>query len=360
MRTSAIVLFVVLCSASLDSYAQTAPYVLLKLTILPLSGAAEPRLESILRGTIELALAQGPFRALYSADSGAGEKRPDLELKVLYTFSDGRVALRLSFRDQSATLPPRDEALEQELDPQFDQAVSALIGSLLSESALIVAARPPSASAAGEPAALETAATAQDSAAQAAAAAAIAQAPEPEAGYRALEAAEPPALAPGPPASFETGLGAFVPLGEAGAYFDAAPRLHARYGRYLNEGRNWNLGLAGSFMGFSVSGESQERALNFFALLGGELGYGFRPDAGIDPWIAAGIGPALVVVGAEGESPLAKILPYLSLGLGAKIKLSQGLGLGLGIALSVFFDYGRGSSYLLMGLNPSLAARLEL
>jgi hypothetical protein len=48
------------------------------------------------------------------------------------------------------------------------------------------------------------------------------------------------------------------------------------------------------------------------------------------------------------------------MGLGATIKVSQSLGLGLGISLSLLFDYGRGSPYLLMGLNPSLAARLEL
>jgi hypothetical protein len=304
MRRSAVLLFVLLCSAPPDSYAQAASSVLLSLTILPLSGAAEPRLENILRGTIELALARGPFRAFNPADLAAGEMRPELELRVLYTFRAGRVALRLSFRDQSASLPPRDEALERELDPQFDQAVSSLVSTLLQESAAIVAARPPAASTAVAPAALEpsqpeTAAPAQDSAAQAAAA--IGQTPGPQAGDAARKALAPSARAPDPPASFETGLGAFVPLGEVSEYFKAAPRLHARYSRYMNEGRNWSLGLAGSFLGFSVSGESQERAINFFALLGGELGYGFRPDAGFDPWLSAGLGPALVVIGAEGE-----------------------------------------------------------
>lgn len=119
-------------------YPQAAPSVLLRLSILPISGTAEPRLESILRGTIELALAQSPFRAFSNADLAAVETRPDTELKVLYALKAGRVSLRLSFRDQSASLPPRDEAMELELDPQFDQAVSALVLSLLRESAALV------------------------------------------------------------------------------------------------------------------------------------------------------------------------------------------------------------------------------
>jgi len=232
--------------------------------------------------------------------------------------------------------------------------------SLLSESAAIVAARPAAPSPALTPVLVEPAAKLQAS--PSSAAAAVAKAPEPSPGSQDLQqaAATPTAREPGPPASFETGLGAFVPLGEAGAYFNAAPRLHALYGRYLDEGGNWRLAAALSFMGFSVSGESQDKALNFFALVGGELLYAFRPGAGFDPWLTAGLGPALVVVGAEGENPLAKLLPYLSIGLGANVRLSGSLSLGLGLSWSLFLDYGRGSSYLLMGLNPSLAARLEL
>jgi len=362
MRTNAILLFVLISSTPLNIHSQSAPYLSIRLNILPLSGAAEPRLESIVRGTIELALAQSPFRAIDSADLGAGEKRPDLELTVLYALRAGRVTLRFSFRDQSASLPPRDEAMERELDPQFDQAVAALVVSLLSESAAIVAARPAFPAAALTPAPVEPAAKVQESPSPAAVAVAAAKAaePSPESEYLRQAGASPTARAPGPPSSFETGLGAFVPLGEAGAYFEAAPRLHALYGRYLDEGRKWRLAAALSFMGFSVSGESQENALNFFALIGGELLYAFRPDAFFDPWLTAALGPALVVVGAEGENPLAKVLPYLSIGLGSNFKLSGSLSLGLGLSWSLFLDYGRGSSYLLMGLNPSLAARLEL
>jgi hypothetical protein len=336
------------------NYAQLAPSVLLRLSILPISGNPEPKLESLLRDTIALALTQGPFIAINADARGAEAQELGLELKVLYALRANRVSLRLSFRDQSASLPSRDDAMELELDPQFDQTLSALVLSLLSESAALVAARPASPATALKSALPKTATAVQEMPSPAAV--------ENDTEFQSMPQAgsAPPLRAPGPPASFETGLGAFVPLGEAGVYFDAALRLHALYGRYLNEGKNWRLALAGSFMGFSVSGESQEKALNFFALLGGELGYSIRPGAGIDPWLAAGLGPALVVVGAEGVSPLAKILPYLSIGLGSNFMLSRSLSLGLGLSWSLFLDYGRGSSYLLMGLNPSLAARLEL
>jgi hypothetical protein len=358
MRTSVVLLFVFLSSVPIYTYAQLAPPILLRLDILPLSGSAEPRLESILRGTIELALAQGPFRVYDSSDPGARENQPDLELKLLYTLSDGRVALRLSFRDQGAFLPPQDEARELELDPQFDQAVTALVVSLLSESAAIVAALPAPPSTAPMPALLVPATAVQESPSSAAEDAVIGNGPEPQSMPQAH--AMPAVPDPKPPSSFDTGVGVFMPLGEASIYFNAAPRLHVLYGRYLNEGRNWRLSIAGSFMGFLVSGESQERAFNYFTLLGSELGYGFRPSAGFDPWLAAGLGSALVVVNAEDKIPLVKVLPYLSISLGSNFKLSRSLSFGPGLAWSLFLDYGRGSSYLLMGLNPSLAARLEL
>jgi hypothetical protein len=155
-------------------------------------------------------------------------------------------------------------------------------------------------------------------------------------------------------------LGAFFPLEEAGLYFTAASRLHIRYGHYLNKGRNWNLGVAGSFIAFSVNGETPESVRNYIAMIGGEIDYGFMLARRIAPWLALGAGPSLIVIDSEGKSPVSKALAHVYTGLGASFHFSQNLDIGLGVSLSLFFDYGSGASSIFMGITPSLSARLEL
>lgn len=304
------------------------------LRIAPATGVPDGRLEGVLRSAIRLALARGPYRVAAASGVTGGDEGSGLELAALYAIAAGRVALRLSLKDEGGLMPTREASLELVIDPAFDQATADFVRSFMNEAYASVAARP-------------------------AAPASIAPPPSPAQALRKTAEAVPPPP-PRRPASLELGAGAFVPLGEAAAYFAAAPRLNVLYGRFVGPAGHWRLGAAASVMGFSVRGAGGRGAYNAFARLGGGLLYAFRPGAAFNPWASAEAGPALFIAGAEGVRPLAKALPYMSLGMGSALRLSEGLGLVFSLSWSLLLDYGRGSAYPLMGLDPGLAARLEL
>lgn len=310
------------------------------LIVAPAFGEPDGRLEGVLRGAIRLALARGPYRVA-AALSGPGDADgADLELGALYSVVEGRVALRLSLRDTDALMPPREASLELVIDPAFDQATADFVRAFMDEAYASVAARP-AAPATFLPIALPS---------------------SPDDAPAAFDTGPdaPPISVPRRPRTLELGLGAFVPLGEAGAYFGAAPRLNVLYGGFVGAAGRWRLSAAASVMGFSVRGEIGHGADNVFARLGGGLLYAFRPGAGFKPWASVEAGPALFIAGAEGFRPLAKALPYMSLGLGSDVRLTKGFGMVFSLSWSLFLDYGRGSAFLLMGLDPGLSARLEL
>lgn len=345
MRIRAAFLCSLLCLSHAALGAQAESYVLVDLRITPAAGEPDGRLEGVLRGAIRLALASGPYRVATASGVPGGAEGAGLELAALYSIAAGRVALRLRLRDAGGLMAPREARLELVIDPAFDQATADFVRAFMDEAYASVAARPAVPATAAPPLPSGEAP--------------IAPPPSPAQALGTTVQAVPPPP-PRRPASLELGAGAFVPLGEAAAYFAAAPRLNVLYGGFIGSAGRWRLGAAASVMGFSVRGESGKDADNVFARLGGGLLYAFRPGAGFSPWASAEAGPAFLIAGAEGVRPLAKALPYMSLGMGSALRLSEGLGLVFSLSWSLFLDYGRGSAYLLMGLDPGLAARLEL
>lgn len=347
MRIRAAFLCSLLCLSHAALGAQAESYVLVDLRITPAAGEPDARLEGVLRGAIRLALASGPYRVATASGVPGGAEGAGLELAALYSIAAGRVALRLRLRDAGGLMAPREARLELVIDPAFDQATADFVRAFMDEAYAFVAARP-AVPATPSPIALPS--PPDD--------APVIAPPNPAPAAFDTESDAPPL--PRRAASLELGAGAFVPLGEAGVYFGAAPRLNVLYGGFVGSAERWRLSAAASLMGFSVEGESGKGAYNVFARLGGGLLYAFRPGARFNPWASVELGPAFFIAGAEGFRTLAKALPYMSLGLGSALRLSEGLGLVFSLSCSLFLDYGRGSAYLLMGLDPGLAARLEL
>lgn len=349
MRIGAAFLCSLLCLSHAALYAQSEPYVSVALRIAPATGEPDGRLEGVLLGAIRLALARGPYRVTAAAGVADLADGSVLELGALYSISEGRVALRLRLRDAGGLMAPREARLELVIDPAFDQATADFVRAFMDEAYASVAARL-AVPATPSPIALPSP---PDDAPVIAPSNPAPAAFDTESDARPIPVARRSRI-------LELGLGAFVPLGEAGVYFGAAPRLNVLYGGFFGSAERWRLSAAASLMGFSVEGESGKVAYNVFARLGGGLLYAFRPGARFNPWASIEAGPAFFIAGAEGFRTLAKALPYMSLGLGSALRLSEDLGLVFSLSWSLFLDYGRGSAYLLMGLDPGLAARLEL
>ncbi|TFG83242.1 MAG: hypothetical protein E4H20_05995 [Spirochaetales bacterium] len=305
-------------------YAQTYSDDRIRIIIAPVSGIVEPDLEAVLLGTVRLAIAQQGFTLSGMDGDVQGQPSGDFEFDVRYALSGNHVSLSFSLWDTRQPAPLATNSYELVLDPQFDQSVSAIVLSIVPSAETVMATR--------------------------------------------TAAAIPPALSAGaaaPPVrravrDVKAGLGAFLPMGRAGSYFDFAFRFGAAIGFSLGDDDRWSADLGAMAITFTVDGASSIQARMVFGLLGGGLEYRLVSAGAFFVSCAASAGASLTSMYGTGIDQYIGIMPFGSAELSAGLYLSSVMAIQFVGSSLAMVDFGGDSTAAIWGLSPSLALRMEL
>jgi hypothetical protein len=311
--------------------------------IFPNGVSAEPSLETVLGGAIELALKKADYIVIQTGP----ESGVDVEfgLEAGYVLNGNRVGLNFSITDAKGMMQTETLVVEYTLDPQFDQSVGNSVQSLMVAVEREHSIHPRTLVVNPEtPAATTTAASAPRTT------------PVPESGQAVPAASGKDAT----PRHLGAGSGGFVPMGRAAGYFTAAFQFQADFDFPLGSSKRWRAGVQAGVVTFSIEDANQAGAGTTFATLGGETAYTIASWGIFSPYLAAASGVSLAFIQGAGSSSYIEPMPFGTAGLGTRIRIAGRFALKFEAVSMAILDIGTGSIDLVWGIVPRLAATVEL